>query len=118
MAGTVERGWPVPDDTDRVSAGAAAIRALGNAIDQDVPRTRSGSVALTLAGSATAAIDVTGIDVGGPFDVVATARHSSGNFFAAIVSKDNNQFRVRVTHFQNTASSITVNVEWFVTARA
>ena len=35
-AATTRHGWPLPEDTDRLSAGAAAMRALGDAIDQDV----------------------------------------------------------------------------------
>jgi hypothetical protein len=33
MAETPVNNWPTPDDTDRLSAGAAAIRALADAID-------------------------------------------------------------------------------------
>lgn len=33
MAITPNFGFPTPDDTDQVSDGAAAIRALGDAID-------------------------------------------------------------------------------------
>ena len=36
MATTPNRSWPTPDDTDLVRDGAAAIRALGNAIDGTV----------------------------------------------------------------------------------
>jgi hypothetical protein len=36
MATTPNFGWPTPDDTDQVSAGAAAIRNLGNAVDTSV----------------------------------------------------------------------------------
>ena len=35
MATTPNFGWPTPDDTDLVRDGAAAIRALGDAIDGD-----------------------------------------------------------------------------------
>ena len=37
MATTPEHGWPTPDNTDRVADGASAIRALGDAIDGDLP---------------------------------------------------------------------------------
>ena len=36
MATTPNRNWPTPDDTDLVRDGAAAIRALGDAIDGTV----------------------------------------------------------------------------------
>lgn len=36
MAATPNFGWPTPDDDDLVSAGAQAIRALGDAIDASV----------------------------------------------------------------------------------
>ena len=37
MASTPRRGWPTPDNTDRVADGASAMRALGDAIDNQVP---------------------------------------------------------------------------------
>jgi len=37
MASTARRGWPTPDNTDRVADGASAIRALGDAIDNGLP---------------------------------------------------------------------------------
>ena len=37
MATTPDHAWPTPDNVDRVADGASAIRALGNAIDADVP---------------------------------------------------------------------------------
>lgn len=37
MATTQNNGWPTPDDADNVKDGAAAIRALGDAIDADMP---------------------------------------------------------------------------------
>jgi hypothetical protein len=49
MAETPLHKWPTPDDTDRVSAGAAAMRALGDAIDNDVPKIWVGSVTVPVA---------------------------------------------------------------------
>lgn len=37
MATTPTHDWPTPDNVDRVADGASAIRALGDAIDADVP---------------------------------------------------------------------------------
>ena len=37
MASTPRRSWPTPDNTDRVADGASAMRALGDAIDNDLP---------------------------------------------------------------------------------
>jgi hypothetical protein len=36
MATTSNYGWPTPDDTDLIKAGAAAIRTLGSSADQTV----------------------------------------------------------------------------------
>ena len=37
MATTPTHDWPTPDNVDRVANGASAMRALGDAIDADVP---------------------------------------------------------------------------------
>jgi len=37
MATTPDHAWPTPDNGDRVADGASAIRALGDAIDADLP---------------------------------------------------------------------------------
>lgn len=52
MAETPLHKWPTPDDTDRVSAGAAAMRALGDAIDNDVPKIWTGTVQVSTNNSA------------------------------------------------------------------
>lgn len=36
MATTPNFSWPTPDDTDQINQGAAAIRTLGSAIDEQV----------------------------------------------------------------------------------
>ena len=53
MATTPEHGWPTPDNTDRVADGASAIRALGDAIDGDLPfiYTATGTVGTLAAGA-------------------------------------------------------------------
>lgn len=116
MSQTDRHAWPTPDDTDRVSAGAAAMRALAGAIDTDLPLLAQGVATLTLTGSDTAALDVNvpgwPADVGG--QVYVTARHSSGNYVAAIVSRGNGTFRVRVTHVHAATASTTVNVDWLM----
>ena len=54
MATTPTHDWPTPDNVDRVADGASAIRALGDAIDADVPLfyTYSGSVGSLVATAA------------------------------------------------------------------
>jgi len=48
MAVTPNFSWPTPDDTDQLSAGAAAIRTLGSAIDARV-YTQSTAIATAIA---------------------------------------------------------------------
>ena len=60
MATTPEHAWPTPDNVDRVADGASAIRALGDAIDADLPFiwASTGSVG-TLAASTNGTTTVT-----------------------------------------------------------
>lgn len=48
MATTPNFSWPTPDDTDQLSDGAAAIRTLGSAIDEQV-YTQSTALATAVA---------------------------------------------------------------------
>jgi hypothetical protein len=62
---TPNYGWPVPTDTDYVKDGAAAIEALGDAIDATVFGLPSG--ALTLISTTTIGTAVSSVTVSGAF---------------------------------------------------
>jgi hypothetical protein len=66
MATTSNRSWPTPDDTDLVRDGAAAIRALGNAIDGSVGQgfVYAGTRYYTSSGSFLKADPLGGGDIG------------------------------------------------------
>jgi len=61
---TPNYGWPVPTDTDYVKDGAAAIEALGDAIDATVFGLPAGGLSListTTIGTAVSSVAVTGV---------------------------------------------------------
>lgn len=95
MAVTPNFSWPTPDDSDAVAQGAAAIRALGNAIDVSVVAkagdTMTGglvvpnvTLGVTAAGSDTVALDFATGDgflsrnIGGTAVVVTGSGYSAG----------------------------------------
>jgi hypothetical protein len=53
--GTTPKGFPYPEDTDLVSQGAQAIKALALAIDTNVGRVAGGTANVNIAAANTAA---------------------------------------------------------------
>jgi hypothetical protein len=71
MATTTNYGWEIPDDTDLVKDGAAAIRELGQDIDTTVFGLGSG--ALTLIKKQTIGTTVSSVEVTGAFSATYDA---------------------------------------------
>lgn len=109
-------GWPVPDDTDRVSAGAANMRALGDAIEVDVRRasaigwqgvtSAAGSAQYTLPDwmdPGRAAVHVTGRSTAAPMNAV---------YFAAVVDQPTRRLTIWARRISDMSA---VNAAFFCT---
>lgn len=116
MATTDRFGWPIPDDTDRVSAGAAAMRGLAEGIEGDVRRQHI-PAALNFAqtGSPTGALTVQVppevLAWGRGFIVIPTARHSSGMWVASMVSRTGTEYRVAINQVNGAGATTNVAVD-------
>jgi hypothetical protein len=59
MANSTSFGWELPDDTDLVKDGAAAMRTLGNAIDASMTELRGGTTGQVLSKTSNTDMDFT-----------------------------------------------------------
>jgi hypothetical protein len=111
------RGLPVPPDTARPDV-PADIGALAAALDAAYPRAVSGSVNVAMNNSAQAdAVFPVPAAVRawpGGWTFLCTARHSGGNFAASTMfgASGAPDVRVSVFHRLNTASSVSVAVDY------
>ena len=62
MATSTSFGWELPDDTDLVKDGAAAMRTLGNAIDASMTELRGGTTGQVLSKTSNTDMDFTWIE--------------------------------------------------------
>lgn len=59
MATSTSFGWELPDDTDLVKDGAAAMRTLGNSIDASMTELRGGTTGQVLSKTSNTNMDFT-----------------------------------------------------------
>jgi hypothetical protein len=62
MATSTSFGWELPDDTDLVKDGAAAMRTLGNSIDASMTELRGGTTGQVLSKTSNTDMDFTWIE--------------------------------------------------------
>ena len=62
MASSTSFGWELPDDTDLVKDGAAAMRTLGNSIDASMTELRGGTTGQVLSKTSNTDMDFTWIE--------------------------------------------------------
>lgn len=78
MANTTNFGWETPDDTDLVKDGAAAMRTLGNAIDNSLVDLKGGTSGQVLAKNSNADMDFVWTNGGDITEVAAGVGISGG----------------------------------------
>lgn len=113
MAETPFHAWPTPDDTDRVSAGAANMRALADAIDGDLPKIWSTNLSVPVNNSALGTNQLVTFPAGfftaNPH-VIAQAIGTSG-YVAVIPSTPGTAtMTVSVRHVDNTVGTTNISV--------
>jgi hypothetical protein len=110
--GTTANGYPYPEDTDPVTGGAQAIKALANKIDTFLRTTASGSTTITLSNVAYAQVVVT--LPAGRFTTTPNIAVGCGAnaFFAGVASKSATSFTAWTRVWNNTATSGSVPVDW------
>lgn len=116
MATTSNYSWPTPDDSDDARDGAAAIRALGSAIDQTV-FDASAAAAPLLFVEKSASADYT-IDVSDVSKVVAISNATSA--VTITVPTDSAQpipLGAVVNVYRNTSETVTIVGDSGVTVR-
>jgi len=112
------RGFSFPAPTARPNV-PADLEALALDVDSMTRRTVSGSLALALSGTNTAALTVPVPPAvqawPSGYIVTAIARQTSGNYVAAITQRDATEWRVRVSHLTGANATLTVNVDYTIT---
>jgi hypothetical protein len=92
MAATPEYAWPTPDDSDLVRDGAAAIRALGDAIDSTMDTVETNSK------------DASNLDAG----TLSAARVPAGSIVGFALGTDNTVRTRTATTYANSGLEATI----------
>ena len=101
MATSTSFGWELPDDTDLVKDGAAAMRTLGNAIDASMTELRGGTTGQILSKTSNTDMDFTWTaDTSGGATLISTTTLTGGSVTLSSISSSYTNLRVVIRNYK------------------
>ena len=110
--GTTPNGYPYPEDTDPVAAGAQAIKALASAVDTKSSPGAAGVAQIPITAASNGSLTVTlpaGRFTSAPA-IVGTPEDST--YLCACYARSSTSFSIRLRSYDNTSATATKPTSW------